>query len=448
VNRPASRRRLFWRIYRHGLLVLLLAVVATAVAGWLLGSRHPIRLHIRQLALQATVDLDPATQPDRLRQRVEDLHQLSRAGVAAYDADGRRLAAAGSPVPGPITAEERARARRRPVLHRGARVVQAVPLRGGGWLLLSWSGVEALLNFVATLLVILGVVALAVIPLTRAITRPLHRITSTAQQLGEGDLSARTGLQRRDELGNLARVLDEMAARLGRAVQGEKELWANISHEIRTPLARIRVAIELCAEEEGGLDAVRGHLGGISGDLAELDRLLDDVLMTARLDLGGDGGGLVLRREPLSLPEVAAEAVRRFAERCPSRTLQQQIQQELPGVEADRSLLLRVLGNLLDNAAKYSEPATELELALARLDDEAVSVEVRDRGIGVKPEDLPRLFDHFFRTDRSRSRGTGGSGLGLALCRRIVEAHAGTIVALQREGGGTVVRFTLPLHTS
>jgi signal transduction histidine kinase len=317
-------------------------------------------------------------------------------------------------------------------------------------------------------LVILIVVALAAIPLTRAITRPLDRIADTARALGQGDLSARTGLNRRDEVGRLAQVLDEMAARLESTVKAEKELWANISHELRTPLSRIRVALELSAEEQE-VDAVRRHLAGIDSDMAELERLLDDVLTSARLDLEGGGAGLVPRKEPLALEALCEEARRRLAERHPDRAVELSVAEGVQ-LEADRTLLLRVLGNLLENSVKYSEADTTVELAAGKQGEREVWVEVRDRGIGVDQADLPRLFEHFFRTDRSRTRGTGGTGLGLTLCRRIVEAHGGQIEAharggkersdaarrsgatkdTAREGGGLTVRFTLPssVHTS
>lgn len=441
---PRRTRRLFVRIYLNGLMLLALVVVATAGASWLLGNRFPMRVHAWLAAQRVTAELDPTRQVAHLEQRVKELHDLSQAVVVVYDAAGRRIASASHPVPGPLSPRERAQMVAGRMIHRGVRVLNGVPLADGKYLLLSWSGTDALLRIGATLLVILVVVAVTAIPLTRAITRPLRRITDTAWALGDGDLMARTGVQRKDELGQLARVLDQMAGRLQRTVEGEKALWANISHEIRTPLSRIRVALELC-EEEGELAAVQGHLAGISQDLTELDRLVDDVLMTARLDLSEDG--LVLHRHAVSMAAVAQEAGRRFGEWHPGRVLRQQLPPDLPAVAVDEALLLRALANLLDNAAKYSEPETEIELVLA-CGEQQLDVQVLDRGIGVEPQDLPRLFDHFFRTDRSRSRGTGGSGLGLALCRRIVEAHGGSITAKGRDGGGLTVHLTLPLHTS
>jgi signal transduction histidine kinase len=233
-----------------------------------------------------------------------------------------------------------------------------------------------------------------------------------------------------------------MAERLQALVRGEKELLANVSHELRTPLARIRVALELAAE--GDLERARRFLGEIGADLAELDRLVEDILSAARLDLAaGDGAALPLRRAPVELGVVIEEAAARFRAARPDRALELDLAAPLPAITGDAALLRRLLANLLDNAAKYSEPPAPVALA-ARTAAGSAILEVRDRGIGIAAADLPRLFTPFFRTDRSRARGTGGVGLGLALARRIVEAHGGRIEAESAEGTGTMIRVTIP----
>lgn len=159
----------------------------------------------------------------------------------------------------------------------------------------------------------------------------------------------------------------------------------------------------------------------------------------------------MLRTERLRADDVLSEARRRCAEYHPGRELELEPSDgPLPDIRADGVLVQRVLGNLLDNAAKYSDPGSSLRLG-AEATVDAVAFEVRDGGIGVDEDDLPHLFDHFFRTDRSRARGSGGVGLGLTLCKRIVEAHGGTIGARNHPDGGLVVRFTLPramVHSS
>jgi signal transduction histidine kinase len=205
-------------------------------------------------------------------------------------------------------------------------------------------------------------------------------------------------------------------------------------------MARIRLALALA--EEGDVARARQALGEIGEDLGELERLVEEILAAARLDLAG-AGALPLHRAPLEVRALLEDAAGRFRARHQGRVLELALQEPLPAPEADAALLRRLLGNLLDNAAKYSDEAAPVTLA-ARADGGALVLEVRDRGIGVDPVDLPRLFTPFFRTDRSRARGTGGVGLGLALARRIAEAHGGTVIAELAGGEGMLFRVTLP----
>jgi signal transduction histidine kinase len=290
------------------------------------------------------------------------------------------------------------------------------------------------------------VVALASAPLARAIARPIEQLGRVARRLGEGDLRARAGLTGRDEIGALGQTFDEMADRLERLLKGHRELLAGVSHELRTPLARIRVSLDLAAEAPPP-EAAR-HLAAIGEDVAELEALVADLLTTSRLDAGG---GLVLRRERVDLRSLVEAALQRLARTHPGRRVEAHLEAEAPPLEAEPGLLARVLDNLLDNAARYSDPASPLEVELRRAPTEAggetggVSLTVRDRGIGIAPEDQARLFTPFFRADPSRARHTGGVGLGLALAKQIVEAHGGRITLMSQVGVGTTVGVWLPV---
>jgi signal transduction histidine kinase len=289
----------------------------------------------------------------------------------------------------------------------------------------------------------LFVLALAAFPAARALARPMERLTEAARRLGQGDLSARAGLRRADEVGELSAAFDDMASRLQGLVRSERQLLADVSHELRTPLSRIRVALDLAAE--GDVARARRYLEEIRIDLEELDRLLGDVLPAARLDQAGGAGEVPLRLQQVRGREVLDQAVERFRRAHPGRVLRVEADGELPALVADPPMLRRVVDNLLDNAAKYSEAPAPIVLSAAR-DGDALRVAVRDEGIGVEPQDLPRLFTPFFRTDRSRARGTGGVGLGLALAKRIVEAHGGSIAVESRPGLGTTVEFRVPVE--
>ena len=171
--------------------------------------------------------------------------------------------------------------------------------------------------------------------------------------------------------------------------------------------------------------------------------MIDDTLTAARLDLAR-GTDLPVRRDPVPWHTVTEQAAARFRELHPEHALEVRLARQLPEVLADVALIRRAADNYLDNAARYSEPsAGPVELAVTA-DPAGVRIEVRDRGVGVTDEDRPRLFEPFFRGDRSRDRATGGVGMGLALCRRIAEAHGGRVGVEARDGGGTVVWLVLP----
>jgi signal transduction histidine kinase len=186
----------------------------------------------------------------------------------------------------------------------------------------------------------------------------------------------------------------------------------------------------------------------IEEDLEELERLLDDVMTAARLDLsrGTTGDALPpLRRKLVSARELLDAARARFEKRSPGRQLRVELAPGAPDIDADPTLLRRVLDNLLDNAAKFSEPSSRIDLN-ARRDEPhgSLAIEVTDQGIGIAPGDVERIFEPFFRADRSRTRSTGGVGLGLALSRRIVEAHGGTITAHSELEQGSRFRVLVP----
>ncbi|MFP2930836.1 ATP-binding protein, partial [Pyxidicoccus sp. 3LG] len=285
-----------------------------------------------------------------------------------------------------------------------------------------------------TVVAVLVCTAITSLAFARTLAGPLQRLAQVARDFGAGKLDARTGLRRRDELGEVAEAFDEMAGRITHLLRSQRELLANVSHELRTPLARIRVALDLAAE--GDSATAREMLTDITEDLSELERLVEDVLTTARLDLvtvGAGTGAPPLRVERVDARALVDKAAHRFRSNRPGHPLEVSADAELPALDADPVLLRRALDNLLDNAGKYSEPGTPVRLR-ARRAEAGLQFEVVDEGIGIDAADLPRIGTPFFRTDRSRARRTGGVGLGLALARRIVDAHGGTLVLESQPG--------------
>ena len=284
-----------------------------------------------------------------------------------------------------------------------------------------------------------AILAITALLTARWIVRPIERLSRTARAIGTGDLAVRTRLDRSDEIGELGHQFDEMADRLARLVATERELLANVAHELRTPLSRIGVALDLAGE--GDSDAARAALAEISIDVGELEVIIDDILTAMRFEVGRS---LPLRRSIVTSGSIADGAAERFRVRHGNRRLELAIGDDLPALDVDPVLVRRVIDNLLENAHKYT-PDLDAPIVLeVTRDGDRAGFRVRDRGIGIAADDLPRVFTAFFRGDRSRSRETGGVGLGLTLAKRIVEAHGGTIAIASQIGEGTEVRVELP----
>jgi signal transduction histidine kinase len=297
-----------------------------------------------------------------------------------------------------------------------------------------------LLTFFASGALIVGVGAVLS---WRWMAQPLAQLSRVARSLGSGDLKARAALSRSDELGELGRGFDDMAERIEGLVLTQKELLANVSHELRTPLARIRVALDIASEGDAG--AARSSLAEIAVDLDELEGMIDDILTTTRMDLQSGAAratGFPLRRVHVAPSSVALRASERFRARYPERDLSVSIADALPEIHVDATLFRRVIDNLLDNAHKYSPEGTPIRLGVSNGGGDVV-FEVSDQGMGISEGDLARVFEPFFRAERSRSRGTGGVGLGLTLAKRIVEAHGGRIELASGAAPGTRARVSL-----
>ena len=274
----------------------------------------------------------------------------------------------------------------------------------------------------------------------RWLTRPLARLGATARAIASGDLGSRTGIQSGDEIGDAAAAFDRMAERVEHLLRSQRELLASVSHELRTPLARIRVALDLASEAADGGSAVQTELAGLELDIAELELLVSDLLATARLDTN-EKAELPLRREPCALGDIVERARARFLERHPRKVVALTIGEKREA-ELDPRLLRRALENVLENAHKYSDPDSAIRIDV-RLEGPRAVVEIADDGIGIAEEDLAHVFTPFFRADRTEVRASSGLGLGLALARRIVDAHGGTIALESVLGQGTTVRISV-----
>jgi two-component system sensor histidine kinase CpxA len=290
----------------------------------------------------------------------------------------------------------------------------------------------------AVLALVVGAVSFA---LARYLARPFGALRETTRRLGVGDLSARVGgraVHRRDEIGALARDFDAMAERLEGLVSSQRRLLRDVSHELRSPLARLRVALELARDRAGA--AADEPLDRIEHEAARLDELIGQLLLLERLEAGQTGAEAVAFDLGQLLGEVVDDASFEAAPLGREVLVESGSSARSSGYP---SLIRSALDNVIRNAIRHTPQGSSVEVTLAA-NDRGVSVAVRDHGPGVPDEHLETLFEPFSRVADARERATGGAGLGLAITRRAVEIHGGSVVARNHPEGGLEVVIHLP----
>ena len=267
--------------------------------------------------------------------------------------------------------------------------------------------------------------------------RDLQRLKKTARRLGEGQLTARTQISARSNIGELAGVFDTMASDLERHVNEQRELLNAVSHELRTPLTRLDFGLVLLFDEVP--PANRKRLLELVGHVRELDELVLELLSYSRLQTAGQAN----ERVEVSLLELVDSVLGGFAEELDSRGVQWEVKADanLPRFVLDPRLTARAVQNLVRNAMRYCDEKLLLRL---RMEGGACLLTVEDDGIGIPQEERERIFQPFYRLDRSRDRNSGGFGLGLAISRRAIEGQGGTLTVAQSALGGAQFRIRLP----
>lgn len=383
----------------------------------------------------------------RLKERLQLLGHGTDISIALFAADGRLLASGGREK---LTSHQvhpsdfRVGHQAISISHNAVAVGSLEQGQLAAFVVVSVQGPRSpLLHASLTYIGILTLLGIGSVPIARWIVRPLQRLTEATRKLGHGNFHARADAARKDEFGDLARAFNAMADSVESLRRTEKEMLANVSHELRTPLARIRVLLEL-AEDDVPTVAQR-YLTDISEDLTQLEQILADVITTTKLDLAAENPQYPyppLRLTPLHVGELAHAIAAKFEREHPNRTVVKQLQCNAM-LMADRVMLTHALGNILDNAQKYSSAPEAIEIA-SHLEQPHIVLTVKDHGIGISSEDLPNIFTPFFRADVSRTRSTGGVGLGLALTKRLIEDHGGSIQVESEVGKYTVVTVRLP----
>jgi signal transduction histidine kinase len=274
----------------------------------------------------------------------------------------------------------------------------------------------------------LAVFGVAHLVLSRAL-RPLRALHDGVARLSAGDLDVALPNRSRDEFGVLTDAFNRMAARVREMLRARDQLLLDVSHELRSPLTRLKVALALLPDS--------GKKAQAESDAAEMEAMITELLEFERLR---DGRSLRIVRT--DLVSLVREAARPFRDGPPGVRVTASPAEILLDVDVEG--VRTVLRNILGNAVKYSLPDSRpIDISTTHLGDSLV-VRVIDDGPGIPDSDLPSLFEPFFRVDRSRSRKTGGYGLGLSICKRIVEAHGGSISAANNPGRGACFTLTFP----
>lgn len=302
--------------------------------------------------------------------------------------------------------------------------------RARSWLLLTLLGVGGLGLLVS---------AAAGAAMARRALQPVSKITSTALEIYRTeDLDRRVDVKTNDEVGRLGSAFNEMLDRLTALFRAQQRFVADVSHEMRTPLTVIRGNVDLlrmgCADEES-LDA-------ITSESERMTRMVSGLLLLSQ----ADAGVLPMHMQPVELEPLLASAARSgqiIADGCASISMRCDGQAVVMG-DADR--LKQMMLNLVDNAIKYTPDGGSVTIDLALVNHTQARITVTDTGTGIPPEDLPHIFERFYRVDKSRSRAQGGAGLGLAIVKSIVEAHGGSITAHSEAGKGTSFEVILPTY--
>ena len=285
--------------------------------------------------------------------------------------------------------------------------------------------------------------------LSSTVTERISLLKGAAEKLSQGDLETRVPIQGRDEVSALAVTFNQMAEQLQAADRKQRELeslrrdlivW--VSHDLQTPLTSMRAILE--ALSDGIVDdpeTVKRYLNTAQRDVRSLSALIDDLFQMAQLD----AGGFPLHRAQVSLNDLVSDTLESFTELAKQQgiTLEGQVESDVDPVFMDTQAIGRVLNNLIGNALRHTPPEGRVSVWVRRT-DVRVEVTVSDTGEGIRDEEIPHIFERFYRSEKSRSRETGGAGLGLAIARGIIHAHGGDIRVESKLGKGTQFTFHIP----
>jgi signal transduction histidine kinase len=415
------RRRLFWKVY----LTLLASLVAVAVLmgafWWMMGESPRERwgeFHIRLADEIVPARDDP---PGVVAEAIKRLGDEVGADISVYNNDGTLAASRGEPIM--LAAGEGGETRFRP------RRIMRIDLPDGRAVLARprQSPPSPSRRILTIVFIVAGGVALAAFPVTARLTRRLEGLRFGVEQWGAGSLSMRADDAGDDEVAVVARTFNAAAGRVEALLISQKALLTNASHELRSPLARLRMAIELWLERP----APEIH-AEIIQNLAEIDQLVEEILLASRLDHAGPRPERAVAVDLLGLAAEEAARVEATVAGMP-------VGVEPVEIEGEATLLRRLIRNLLENAVKHGRPP--VQITVTRNEDRAFII-VSDHGEGISLSERERVFEPFYRP-AGRGEAAGGWGLGLSLVRQIAKRHGGVVFCDAEPGGGA--RFVADL---
>ncbi|MCX8024933.1 MAG: ATP-binding protein, partial [Thermanaerothrix sp.] len=275
--------------------------------------------------------------------------------------------------------------------------------------------------------------------LARRLTRPLLALTEAAQKIAQGNLEQEVAIASRDEIGQLAQAFNVMSREVARANQIRRQMTADIAHDLRTPLTVIAGYIE--SMRDGILAPTVERFAMIYAEIERLQKMVEDLRILSQ----ADAGELRLNCQAVQPEAILERAASVFQHRAAQKGIRLQVSRDgnLPLVWLDEDRIMQVMDNLLSNALRHTPAGGEVILE-AKPSAGGVEFIVRDTGEGIPPDEIPKIFERFYRADKSRHTETGESGLGLAIVKAIVEAHKGRVWAVSIPGGGTAIHFEMP----
>ncbi len=414
-------KRLYLQIYFTIITTLVLVVVATATLFALFGPTD-FDERIFDITTKLTIRALPSANASN-EQQAQAVRQLgSDLGIriSLFDSNRNMISAHGRPSPPPPQ-----RMRRNGWQRHGRGPGWIIKLPDQRWLAVNLGGHSKRRPFIGLLILfatIAAVVGLASYPFVRRLTGRIERLQQGVQRIGDGDLSTRVEVEGKDEVAGLANSFNETAEKVENLVDAHKTLLANASHELRTPLSRIRLGIEMLKKT-----ADKKRHEALQRDIAELDTLIDEILLMSRLD----SGSLTHNNETVDMLALVAEECAQYSD-CT-------LEGSAPEIIGNPRLLRRVIRNLLENASKHGKPPVSVHLS--REMNELV-LRVTDCGPGIAPHERENVFQRFYRG--AGRQNVEGYGLGLPLVRQIAQAHGGSVVIEDEPEFTICVRLPLP----